>query len=381
MTDDALSALAVERFDPVSLPAFELEPNGAPLWIELGERRYPIEFGAWPGRVSGDGVALVVSNDVVAPLYAERLQAALLLRHRKVGTVVLPDGEVHKDWAAVSRILDALVDLGADRRSTVYALGGGVIGDLVGFAAAVFMRGIEFVQVPTTLLAQVDSSVGGKTGFNHARGKNLIGAFHQPKAVWMDLSTLMTLHDREYRAGLAEVVKYGPVADPAFLAWLESAAERLMARDLAAVQVAVRRSCQIKAAIVAADEREGGIRAALNLGHTFGHALETGLGYGRVLHGEAVAMGMVMAAQASVDALGLDARLLERIIHLLKRLGLPTQAPHLPLDRFIDLMMGDKKNLDGAVRYVLLAGEGQPVLARLPHPQAKSAILAHSASA
>lgn len=371
-------AQAVERFDPLLLPALSGAVGSEPLWIELGDRRYPIHFGPWQHPQSRETLALVVTNDIVGPLYVQRLLDAVAKSHRRVEVVTLPDGETHKTWNSVSAILDRLLELGADRHAVVYALGGGVVGDLAGFAASIFMRGIAFVQVPTTLLAQVDSSVGGKTGFNHAKGKNLIGAFHQPQAVWVDLATLRSLPDREYRAGLAEVVKYGPIADAAFFAWLESHADALVARDPDALAVAVRRSCEIKAAVVAADEHEGGVRAALNLGHTFGHALEAGLGYGTLLHGEAVAMGMVMAAQASVDVLGCDADVLRRLVQLLARLGLATRAPYLAPDRFIQLMLGDKKNQGGAIRYVLLEGMGQPVLAKLPHELAVRAIAAHS---
>jgi 3-dehydroquinate synthase len=375
-----MGAAAVERFDSLPLPAFQRDGNLDPLWIELGSRRYPIQFGAWRAGSAGQSVALVVSNEVVAPLYAEGLLQVLRPVHREVGLLVLPDGEVHKNWSSVSAILDRLLELGADRKAVVYALGGGVIGDLAGFAAAIFMRGISFVQVPTTLLAQVDSSVGGKTGFNHSKGKNMIGAFYQPQSVWMDLNTLSTLPVREYRAGLAEVVKYGTIADPDFFSWLEDHAQALVEREPTALAIAVRRSCEIKAAVVAADEHEGGLRAALNFGHTFGHALEAGLGYGRLLHGEAVAMGMVMAAQASVDAMGCDVAVLQRLKALLTRLGLDVRAPYLHPERFIALMMGDKKNQDGAIRYVLLAGMGLPVLAKLPHESALSAIAAHSES-
>lgn len=374
----AASATSVERFPALTLSPFNPTPNADPLWIELGARRYPIAFGAWNAASASSALALVVTNEVVAPLYAARLQEVLKRQHRLVDVLVLLDGEVHKSWPSVSLILDRLLELSADRHAVVYALGGGVVGDLAGFAAAIYMRGLTFVQVPTTLLAQVDSSVGGKTGFNHARGKNLIGAFHQPQAVWIDLQTLATLPDREYRAGLAEMVKYGPIADPAFFDWLEREADALNARDPATLSVAVRRSCEIKAAVVAADEHEGGLRAVLNLGHTFGHALEAGLGYGELLHGEAVAMGMVMAAQASVDALGCDPALLRRLQALLARLGLSTVAPRLGPDRFIALMMGDKKNQGGAIRYVLLEGMGRPVLAKLPHALALQAIAAHS---
>lgn len=374
-------AQSVERFDPLVLPALGRAEGAEPLWIELGERRYPIHFGPWQSPQSDNALGVVVTNDVVGPLYERRLLDAIANSHRRVDVVTLADGEIHKTWSSVSAILDRLLEVGADRHAVVYALGGGVVGDLAGFAASIFMRGIAFVQVPTTLLAQVDSSVGGKTGFNHAKGKNLIGAFHQPQAVWVNLETLRSLPDREYRAGLAEVVKYGPIADPSFFAWMESHAEALVERDPGALKVAVRRSCEIKAAVVAADEHEGGVRAALNLGHTFGHALEAGLGYGALLHGEAVAMGMVMATQASVDVLGCDPDVLTRLVQLLARLGLATRAPYLAPDRFIQLMLGDKKNQGGAIRYVLLEDMGRPVLAKLPHELALRAIAAHSAPA
>jgi 3-dehydroquinate synthase len=260
--------------------------------IALGERSYDIRIGAglleapatWQGLPAAAS-ALIATNDVVAPLYARRLRAALAPHYRSVFEVVLPDGEEHKDWATLNRIFDALLANGCDRRTVLFALGGGVVGDMTGFAAASYMRGVPFVQVPTTLLAQVDSSVGGKTAINHPLGKNMIGAFYQPQRVVCDLDVLDTLPPRELSAGLAEVIKYGPIADLEFLGWIEANIEALLRRDRAALAHAVRRSCEIKAAVVGEDEREAGLRAILNFGHTFGHAIEAGLGYGEWLHG------------------------------------------------------------------------------------------------
>ncbi|MGQ9724754.1 MAG: 3-dehydroquinate synthase, partial [Tepidimonas sp.] len=274
--------------------------------IDLAERSYPILIGAgllddpatWAGLPRAS-TAVVVTNDTVGPLYAARLQAALAPHYSRVLQVVLPDGEAYKDWPTLNQIFDALLSQACDRQTVLFALGGGVIGDMTGFAAACYMRGVPFVQVPTTLLAQVDSSVGGKTAINHPLGKNMIGAFYQPVRVVCDLDTLATLPAREYSAGLAEVIKYGPIYDPAFLDWIEAHLELLRARDPAAVAHAVRRSCEIKAAVVGQDERESGLRAILNFGHTFGHAIEAGLGFGVWLHGEAVGCGMVMAATLS----------------------------------------------------------------------------------
>ena len=254
----------------------------------------------WHGLPSG-GDALIVCNPVVGALYLRRLELALAARHARVLSVELPDGEEHKHWQTLNQVFDALLDHGCDRQTTVYALGGGVVGDIAGFAAAAFMRGVPYVQVPTTLLAQVDSSVGGKTAINHPMGKNLIGAFHQPRRVVCDLEVLKTLPDRELRAGLAEVVKYGPIADWSFFEWIEEHATALLARDSDALAHAVRRSCEIKAAVVAMDERESDVRAILNFGHTFGHAIEAGLGFGQWLHGEAVSAGMVLGASLSVQ--------------------------------------------------------------------------------
>src|SRR5574343_583823 len=274
--------------------------------ISLGDRSYDIHIGAgllaqpetWAGLPKAQA-AMIVTNDTIAPLYEAQLRAALAPHYKQVHTVVLPDGEAHKDWQTLNLIFDALLSKGCDRKTVLFALGGGVVGDMTGFAAASYMRGVPFVQVPTTLLSQVDSSVGGKTAINHPLGKNMIGAFYQPQLVVCDLSTLATLPARELSAGLAEVIKYGPIADLAFLGWTEANVPALMARDPQALAHAVRRSCEIKAMVVGQDERESGLRAILNFGHTFGHAIEAGLGYGQWLHGEAVGCGMVMAAELS----------------------------------------------------------------------------------
>ena len=341
--------------------------------IELGERSYSIHIGS---GLLGDSSAfealprsahaLVVSNTTVAPLYAETVVAMLRGRHRRVELVVLPDGEKHKDWSTLQLIYDALLAQGADRRTLLYALGGGVVGDMTGFAAASYMRGIDFVQLPTTLLAQVDSSVGGKTGINHPLGKNMIGAFHQPLAVLADLDTLATLPDRELRAGLAEVIKYGPIADAGFLEWIEASVKLLLARNVDALRHAVRRSCEVKAAVVAADEREAGLRAILNFGHTFGHAIEAGLGYGEWLHGEAVACGMVMAAELSARLGLLAPSDAQRLAALIGRAGLPVRGPALGADRYLELMRVDKKAEAGEIRFVLIDAIGHALLRGAP---------------
>jgi 3-dehydroquinate synthase len=367
-----------------ALAPFDPELTSGPLSIALGTRSYPIHIGSldWAAcarELQAPGaLALVVSNTTVAPLYADRLEAALKPCYRRVLRVELPDGEAHKNWVGLQQLQSSLAQAGADRRTTLFALGGGVVGDLCGFAAAVWMRGVRFVQVPTTLLAQVDSSVGGKTGINLEEGKNLVGAFHQPVAVWADLDCLRSLPDREFSAGLAEVIKYGPIADLAFFEWLEAHMEALRARDATALAVAVRRSCEIKAAVVAADEHEGGLRAILNFGHTFGHALETGLGYGELLHGEAVGLGMLMATELSVSRLGLPADWVPRLRALLARAGLPVQAPALAGERFLELMRGDKKSEAGAIRYVLLPRGGEALMAEAPDASALAAVRAHS---
>ena len=337
--------------------------------VELGERSYSIRIGS--GLLASidvvpAGACVIVSNETVAPLYAGLLATALESRGKKVDTIVLPDGESFKDWATLQRIFDALLAVHADRTTTIFALGGGVIGDLAGFAAACFMRGIAYVQVPTTLLAQVDSSVGGKTAINHPLGKNLIGAFYQPSAVIADIDTLETLPSRELVAGLAEVIKYGAVADAPFLDWIEANLAALLARDKPALAHAVKRSCELKAAVVAADERESGVRATLNFGHTFAHAIETGTGYGSWLHGEAVGCGMAMAADLSVRLGGIEAALAERLTGIVAAAGLPVQAPALGVERYLELMSLDKKAVGGDLRFVLLEGPGRAALRAAP---------------
>jgi len=330
------------------------------LTVQLGARSYPIvigegllaEAGVLAARLRGPH-AVVVTNDVVGPLYLDAARRAL--GDRLAAVHVLPDGEAHKDLDQVAAIIDTLVDAGANRDTTVVALGGGVVGDMAGFAAACYQRGVDFIQVPTTLLAQVDSSVGGKTGVNHARGKNLIGAFHQPVFVLIDLATLDTLPDRELAAGLAEVIKYGLLGDAAFFAWLEDNMAALLRRDTGALQHAVRRCCEMKAAIVTADEREAGRRALLNLGHTFGHAIESVTGYGEWLHGEAVAAGMLMAARAS----GLPADEAGRIRDLIAAAGLPVAPPPVGAARLRAAMQLDKKVQAGRLRLVLLRSIGE----------------------
>lgn len=332
--------------------------------IALGERSYPIVIG--PGLLEDAALAgqlitarnlLIVTNETIAPLYLVRFTAAL--RDRRVASIVLPDGEQYKTMETLSRIIDALVAERMNRDAALVALGGGVIGDMAGFAAAIYQRGIDYVQIPTTLLAQVDSSVGGKTAVNHPGAKNMIGAFHQPRCVIADTSVLQTLSDREYRAGIAEVVKYGLIHDAAFFDWLEQHAEALAAREHRAVMHAVRRSCEIKAEVVSVDEREQGLRAILNLGHTFGHAIETASGYGNWLHGEAVAAGMVMAADLSQRLGWLPAADFQRAVRLLERFKLPVQAPKIGAQRARELMGLDKKVLAGKIRLILLRKLGQ----------------------
>jgi len=338
------------------------------LSVALGSRSYPIHIGA--GLIDQRalyapylrGAAAVVSNAVVAPIYLARVRAALEASGARVAQVVIEDGEQAKGWATLDRVIDALLAARLGRDGLIVALGGGVVGDLAGFAAAVYQRGVAFLQVPTTLLAQVDSSVGGKTAINHARGKNLIGAFHQPSAVISDVATLDTLPDRELRAGLAEVIKHGAALDALLFDWLERNVEKLLARDRGALVYAVRRSCELKAAVVSEDEREAGPRALLNLGHTFGHAIETATGFGPWLHGEAVAAGMVMAAQLSSRAGMLAARDAQRIEALVARAGLPTRAPKLAPERWRELIALDKKSAGGRVRFVLLEGLGRAKL-------------------
>ena len=342
--------------------------------IDLGERSYDILIGA--GLLDGEGMAempaaakskaLVVSNETVAPLYAARLRACLQTRHAEVLTVVLPDGEAYKTGATLNLIYDALLSAACDRKTVLYALGGGVVGDMTGFAAASYMRGVPFVQVPTTLLSQVDSSVGGKTGINHPLGKNMIGAFYQPQRVICDLDTLKTLPARELSAGLAEVIKYGPIADPQFLDWIEREMDALRALDPHALLHAVRRSCEIKAEVVGQDERESGLRAILNFGHTFGHAIEAGLGYGEWLHGEAVGCGMVMASELSVRLGLMPAEFAQRMRRVCERAGLPVRGPRLGAERYLSLMRVDKKAEGGEIRFVLIDGLGRAITRPAP---------------
>lgn len=341
--------------------------------IDLGDRSYPILIGADLLRdpdsfstVPDAASALIVTNTTVAPLYAATLQAALATRFRTVHTLELPDGEVYKDWGTLNRIFDALLGHGADRKTVLFALGGGVVGDMTGFAAASYMRGVPFVQVPTTLLAQVDSSVGGKTAINHPLGKNMIGAFYQPELVLCDLATLQTLPPRELSAGLAEVIKYGPIYDMAFLDWIEVNVDALVALDASALAHAVKRSCEIKAEVVGQDEREHGLRAILNFGHTFGHAIESGLGYGEWLHGEAVGCGMVMAAHLSQRLGGVDMAFVQRLTRLIERAGLPIVGPALGAERYLELMRIDKKSEAGEIRFVVIDKPGSAVVRSAP---------------
>jgi 3-dehydroquinate synthase len=354
--------------------------------IALGERSYEILIGTGLlGRASSyaglprAARALIVTNTTVAPLYAQALRAALAAQHTGVDVVELPDGEAHKDWPTLNRIFDALLGVGADRKTVLYALGGGVVGDVTGFAAACYMRGVPFVQVPTTLLAQVDSSVGGKTAINHPLGKNMIGAFHQPLRVIADLDTLATLTARELAAGLAEVIKYGPIADDALLGWLETNLEALLARDVGALHHAVKRSCEIKAAVVGADERESGLRAILNFGHTFGHAIEAGLGFGTWLHGEAVGCGMVIAAALSARLGLIDAAYARRVRELVARAGLPVRAPDLGVARWFDLMRLDKKAEGGEIRFIVIEAPGRAGVRPVPDAIVAEVIAEHVA--
>lgn len=338
------------------------------LQVDLGSRSYPIYIGRQlledPTIISRHVAAsqvLVVSNETVAPLYLARLKQSLV--GFTVREVILPDGEQYKNLEVWNRIFDALLENRFNRQATLIALGGGVIGDMGGFAAACYQRGIPFIQVPTTLLSQVDSSVGGKTGINHAMGKNMIGAFYQPRCVLADTDTLDTLEERELSAGIAEVIKYGLIRDPEFFSWLEQHVDELLDRDHSALAYAIERSCQNKAEVVSADELEAGQRALLNLGHTFGHAIETGMGYGAWLHGEAVGAGMCMAADLSHRLGWISGQDLKRVIALIRRARLPVDPPaELSAERYLSLMAVDKKVMDGGLRLVLLRGIGEAVV-------------------
>ncbi|MGF6293396.1 3-dehydroquinate synthase [Paraburkholderia youngii] len=351
--------------------------------VELGERAYPIHIGAdligrtelFEPHIAGNSVT-IVTNSTVDPLYGDKLRAALAPLNKQVSTVVLPDGEAHKNLQTLNLIFDALLGSRADRKTTLIALGGGVIGDMTGFAAACYMRGVPFIQVPTTLLSQVDSSVGGKTGINHPLGKNMIGAFYQPQAVIADIGVLRSLPERELAAGIAEVIKTGAIADAGFFTWIEANIEALNRCEPAALTEAVKRSCEIKASVVAQDEREGGLRAILNFGHTFGHAIEAGLGYGEWLHGEAVGCGMVMAADLSVRLGHLDEASRKRLVDVVLAAHLPTRAPAIGTDRYVELMQIDKKAEGGAIKFILLKRFGETLITRAPDAEVHATLAA-----
>lgn len=336
--------------------------------VDLGDRSYPIFVSQgllgdaqWVAPYVNGKQVMIVTNETIAPLYLDKVKAAF--SDFQVDTVVLPDGEEFKTLDVLNKIYDALLEKRHNRTTTLVALGGGVIGDMTGYAAASYQRGVDFIQIPTTLLSQVDSSVGGKTGVNHKLGKNMIGAFHQPNCVVIDTESLNTLPDNELSAGLAEVIKYGLICDSEFLDWLEASMSKLMAREPEALAYAIERSCAAKARVVAEDEREGGIRAILNLGHTFGHAIETDQGYGNWLHGEAVAAGTVMAADLSKRLGWIDDQDLQRTVALLESAKLPVTPPaNMSGERFKELMAVDKKVLDGKLRLVLLKEMGQAIV-------------------
>ncbi len=353
------------------------------LQVHLGERSYPIDIGLSLldntnviAKNIGSKRVAVVTNTVVAPLYLARLKQSLEKAGKEVISIVLPDGEQEKNWENLMKVFDVLLAEKCDRETTLIALGGGVIGDLTGYAAASYMRGVPFIQIPTTLLAQVDSSVGGKTGINHPLGKNMIGAFYQPLCVIADTSTLNTLPDRELSAGLAEVIKHGAITNTGFFDWIEANISKLLAKDAAALAYAIQRSCEIKADVVRQDEREGGLRAILNFGHTFGHAIEAGMGYGNWLHGEAVGCGMVMAADLSCRMGFIDESSNRRIKALVKAARLPVVAPDLGSKRWIELMQVDKKTTGGEVKFILLKPLGVPVITAAPQDLLEATFMA-----
>ncbi|WP_436108124.1 bifunctional shikimate kinase/3-dehydroquinate synthase AroKB [Massilia sp. LjRoot122] len=381
---DQLDALASTRAQQLASDPMNAMNQPAPttLNVELGERSYPITIGpnlladaTLLERHIDGGKAAIVTNTTVAPLYLARVAGALRAAGREVVEIILPDGEEHKNWQSLNLVYDALLAAKCDRKTTIVALGGGVIGDLAGFAASSYMRGVPFVQVPTTLLSQVDSSVGGKTGINHPLGKNMIGAFYQPRAVITDTATLDTLPPRELAAGLAEVIKHGAILDAAYFDWIEANIDKLVAREPEAMAYAIARSCEIKAEVVRKDEREGGLRAVLNFGHTFGHAIEAGLGFGTWLHGEAVGCGMVMAADLSARLGLIDAATVKRVRKLVQAAGLPVVAPNLGAERWIELMAVDKKNEGGEIKFILLKPLGSPSITTVP-PEVLKATLA-----
>ena len=352
------------------------------LSVNLADHGYPIHIGAGlldSPQLMPDGVlknkAVVITNSTIAPLYLRRVVAMVESAGAQCISITLPDGEAYKSWETLNHIFDELLANRCERKTPLIALGGGVIGDLTGFAAATYQRGVPFIQVPTTLLAQVDSSVGGKTAINHPLGKNMIGAFYQPRAVIADMDTLRTLPPRELAAGIAEVVKYGFIRDPEFLDWLEHNVERLSALEPEALAYAVERSCQNKAEVVAKDERETGDRALLNFGHTFGHAIEAGMGYGEWLHGEAVGAGMVMAARFS-EKLGLINKTdVQRVVDILARAKLPLQAPDLGAERYLELMGHDKKVEGGKIKFILLKKLGEAFISNQYDTRALNAVL------
>jgi len=358
------------------------------LHVDLASRSYPIYIGTdlleqkvlFEPHLKSSTTVFIVSNTTVAPLYAKTLTNTLSQLGKTVRLLELPDGESFKDWQHLQLIFDELLAHGADRQSMIIALGGGVVGDMAGFGAASFMRGIRFIQVPTSLLAQVDSSVGGKTGINHPLGKNMIGAFHQPVAVIADLNTLRTLPPRELSAGLAEVIKHGAIADADFLDWIEANTSALLACDTDAMAHAVLRSCEIKSAVVSADEREGGIRATLNFGHTFGHAIESGLGYGEWLHGEAVGCGMVMAADLSVRLGHIGQADAQRLKRIIESMHLPISPPKLGSQRFMELMQVDKKTEAGQIRYITLGSIGAARIQQVPDATVIETLIATGAA-
>ncbi|MFM0052785.1 3-dehydroquinate synthase [Caballeronia grimmiae] len=349
--------------------------------IKLDDRSYPIVIGSglfddpsvWSSAGEGN-CAAIVTNATVGPRYVAALERAVSHRFKRVINIELRDGEKFKDAASLNQIFDGLLSGRADRKTVLFALGGGVVGDMTGFAAACYMRGVPFVQVPTTLLAQVDSSVGGKTAINHPLGKNMIGAFYQPRLVVADLDTLSTLPAREFAAGLAEVIKYGPILDLRFLDWIEANIDALISRDTEALGYAIQRCCELKAEVVAKDEHETDVRAVLNFGHTFGHAIETGAGYGVWMHGEAVGCGMVMAADLSARLGMISEAYALRLRTLIKRAGLPVVGPRLGADRYIELMRSDKKSEAGEIRFVLVNEHGQASIRSAPDAMARQVI-------
>lgn len=339
------------------------------LSVDLGDRSYPIYIGenlldspdVLPQHIKGNSV-VIVSNTTVAPLYLDKLESVLNSINMRYDTVILDDGEQYKTMQSVDKIIDCLLSNRHDRKTTLIALGGGVVGDITGFSAAIYQRGVNFIQIPTTLLSQVDSSVGGKTGVNHPKGKNMIGAFYQPQCVIADIATFNTLPQREIAAGLAEVIKYGLIYDEPFHNWLEHDITKLVNNESTSMAKAVLRSCEVKAEVVAIDEKESGLRAILNLGHTFGHAIEATMGYGNWLHGEAVAVGMIMACDLSERLGWIDESVKTRTIKLLNDAGLPTKAPKMTIEQYMDTMSIDKKVDNGTINFVLLKALGEAVM-------------------